>query len=140
MKILLQNSTLTRTQLETLLIDVLAENVAEKRLKYQDKAEMRLSAVTRGAFNRTLRQSRQNIIRSIYTILLLGYLGIFEETSLNPYLEIANKLQGYISAYKDVLTSKSTNGQRLRIINKLREELEGSLEHLSHPKALSGKT
>ncbi|MDH5461375.1 MAG: hypothetical protein OEX09_04035, partial [Candidatus Bathyarchaeota archaeon] len=84
-----KNSHLTKTQLETLLIDILAENATEKALKYQEKAKLRLSTVTRGAFNRTLRQARKNIIRSIYTILLLGYLGVFEDTSLNPYLEIA---------------------------------------------------
>ena len=136
-KILAKNSNLTRTQLETLLIDVLAENLTEKSLKYQEKAKLRLSTVTRGAFNRTLRQARQNIIRSIYTILLLGYLGVFEDTSLNPYLEIANKLRGYISAYKDILRNYGVKDEHLRIMNKLREELEVSLEQLSKPKALS---
>ena len=136
-KILTKNSNLTKTQLETLLIDILAENVAEKSLRYQEKAKMRLSAVTRGAFNRTLRQARQNIIRSIYTILLLGYLGVFEDTSLNPYLEIANKLRGYIGAYKDVLRDHGAKDEQLRIMNKLREEIEVSLEQLSKPKALS---
>jgi len=136
-KILTKNSNLTKTQLETLLIDILAENVAEKSLRYQEKAKLRLSAVTRGAFNRTLRQARQNIIRSIYTILLLGYLGVFEDTSLNPYLEIANKLRGYIGAYKDVLRDHGAKDEQLRIMNKLREEIEVSLEQLSKPKALS---
>ena len=110
------------------------------RLRYQEKAQIRLLAVTRGAFNRTLRQARQNIIKSIYTILLLGYLGIFDDMSLNPYLEIANRLQGYISAYKDVIIRGPTDGQRLRMINKLREELEDSLKHLTNPRALSTAT
>lgn len=138
-RILIKSSHLTKTQLETLLIDILAENIAEKSLRYQEKARLRLSAVTRGAFNRTLRQARQNIIRSIYTVLLLGYLGVFEDTSLNPYLEIANKLQGYVSAYKDILRNKGAKEEHLRIMNKLREELEGSLEQLSKPKAFSTK-
>ena len=136
-RILTKNSNLTKTQLETLLIDILAENIAEKSLRYQEKAKLRLSAVTRGAFNRTLRQARQNIIRSIYTILLLGYLGVFEDTSLNPYLEIANKLRGYISAYKDVLRDHGAKDEYLRIMNELRQEIEVSLEQLSKPKALS---
>ena len=136
-RILTKNSNLTKTQLETLLIDILAENIAEKTLRYQEKAKLRLSAVTRGAFNRTLRQARQNIIQSIYTVLLLGYLGVFEDTSLNPYLEIANKLRGYIGAYKDVLRNYGAKDEHLRIMNKLREELEVSLEQLSKPKALS---
>ena len=138
-RILAKNSSLTKTQLETLLIDVLAENIAEKPFKYQQKAKLRLSAVTRGAFNRTLRQARKNIIRSIYTVLLLGYLGVFEDTSLNPYLEIANKLQTYISAYRDILRNNGAKEEHLRIMNKLREQLEVSLEQLSKPKAFSTK-
>ena len=136
---LAKNSHLTKTQLETLLIDILAENVTEKALKYQEKAKLRLSTVTRGAFNRTLRQARKNIIQSIYTILLLGYLGVFEETSLNPYLEIANKLKIYIASYREILRNKATKDEHLRIMNKLHEELEVSLEQLSKPKALSTK-
>jgi len=135
--ILAKNSHLTKTQLETLLIDVLAENITEKALKYQEKAKLRLLTVTRGAFNRTLRQARKNIIRSIYTILLLGYLGVFEDTSLNPYLEIASKLKTYIASYRQILKDKGPKNEHLRVMSKLHEELEASLEDLSKPKALS---
>jgi len=70
---LLKNSQLTKTQLETLLIDILAEKISGKRIVYEDKAKMRLirSGVSRGAFNRTLAQARINVIRSIYTVILL---------------------------------------------------------------------
>ena len=135
-KIMLKNSNLTKTQLETLLIDVLAENISEKSLKYDQKAKLRLSAVSRGAFNRTLRQARRNIIQSIYTILLLGCLGVFEDTRLDPYLEIANKLQTYMKVYKDVAEKREMN-EYLRIISTLREELEASLEQLSKPRTMS---
>ena len=56
-KILSKNSNLTKTQLETLLIDVLAENIALKPLKYEEKAKLRQTkvAISRGSFNRTLR-------------------------------------------------------------------------------------
>jgi len=103
-KILIKNSHLTKTQLETLLIDVLAENLAGKTLRYEEKAKLRLlrAGISRGAFNRTLKQARRNIIESVYTILLLGYLGVFEDTRLDPYLEAANKLQAYMSAYREV--------------------------------------
>ncbi len=139
-RILTKNSHLTKTQLETLLIDILAENVAEKSLKYQEKAAIRLSEVTRGAFNRTLRQARKNIIRSIYTVLLLGYLGVFEDTSLSPYLEIANKLQAYVDSYREILRNNGAKDEHLRIMSKLREELEVSLEQLSKPREFSTKT
>jgi len=135
-KILAKNSNLTKTQLETLLIDVLAENISEKSLIYDEKARLRFSAVSRGAFNRTLRQAKWNIIQSIYTILLLGYLGVFEDTRLDPYLEIANKLQTYIKAHRDLLGKKATD-EHLRIISTLHEELKASLEQLSKPRTMS---
>jgi len=135
-KILAKNSNLTKTQLETLLIDILAENISGKSLKYDQKAKLRLSAVSRGAFNRTLRQARRNVIQSIYTILLLGYLGVFEDTRLDPYLEIANKLQTYMKAHKDMIRKQEPN-EYLRAINTLREELEASLEQLSKQRNMS---
>jgi len=86
-KILAKNSHLTKIQLETLLIDILSENIAGKQLKYDEKARLRLTKakISRGAFNRTLKQAKENVAKSIYTVLLLGYLGIFESTTLDPY-------------------------------------------------------
>jgi hypothetical protein len=135
-KILAKNSNLTKTQIETILIDILAENISGKSLKYDQKAKLRFSAVSRGAFNRTLKQARRNVIQSIYTILLLGYLGVFEDTSLDPYLEVANKLQTYMKAYRDI-SGKTEIDEHLRIINTLREELEASIEQLSKPRTMS---
>jgi hypothetical protein len=139
-KILSKNSNLTKTQLESLLIDFLATNIAGKTLSNEEKARLRLSKaeISRGAFNRTLKQARKNIIQSMYTILLLGYLGIFNNIRLDPYLEAANKLQGYVSAYKDVLSNNQLAEEQLRIINMLRKELESSFEQLSRTDALSG--
>ena len=133
-KILSNNSHLTRTQLETLLIDILSENISGKTLKYDDKARFRLtkSKISRGAFNRTLRQAKENVTRAIYTVLLLGYLGIFESTTLDPYLEVANKLQDYVEAYREVI-NKNEKGELLKAITMMREQLETSLEQLSNP-------
>ena len=132
-KILAKNSQLTKTQLETLLIDVLAENMAGKQLKYDEKARLRLTKakISRGAFNRTLKQSKENVIKSIYTVLLLGYLGIFESTTLDPYLEIANKLHEYIEAHKDMPQRSEELKDHLKVIEIIREELETSLKRLS---------
>jgi len=136
-KILYKNSQLTKTQLETLLIDVLAENLAGKHLKYDEKAKLRLTKakISRGAFNRTLKQAKENVIKSIYTVLLLGYLGIFESTTLDPYLEIANKLKDYVDAYKDIPETDKAREDHLKVIEIIREELETSLKRLSSPSA-----
>jgi hypothetical protein len=134
-KILAKNSHLTKTQLETLLIDVLSENIAEKPLKYDEKANLRLTKakISRGAFNRTLKQAKENVIKTIYTVLLLGYLGIFESTTLDPYLEIANKLQEYVEVHKKMQNKDEELGNHQKVIKMIREELETSLKRLSNP-------
>jgi hypothetical protein len=137
-KILSKNSNLTKTQLETILIDVLAENISDKSLKYDEKARLRLLAVSRGAFNRSLRQARRNVIQSIYTILLLGYLGILEEISLEPYIEAANKLKTYINTQRK-LAKKTPKEEHIKIVTRLHEELKRSLEELSKPRNIVGK-
>jgi len=135
-KILSKNSNLTKTQLETLLIDVLAENISDRSLKYDEKAKLRIFAVSRGAFNRSLRQARQNVTQSIYTIMLLGYLGILEEISLEPYLEAANKLKTYISTQRE-LAKKRPKEEHIRTVTRLHEELKNSLEELANPRRIS---
>jgi len=134
-KILSNNSHLTTTQLETLLIDVLSENIAGRSLKYDEKARLRLikAKISRGAFNRTLKQAKDNVVRAIYTVLLLGYLGVFESTTLDPYLEIANKLSTYMEAYKNIPNQSEDLNEHLKVIKMIREELETSLTHLSNP-------
>jgi hypothetical protein len=137
-KILSENSNLTKTQLETLLIDVLVENIFDTEINYEKKAGLRVLSVTRGAFNRTLRQARTNIIKSIYTILLLGYLGMFDDCSLYPYLEISNKLQKFMNTYKNDQKGQreKTKIQSFKILHK---ELESVLETLSQPRAMSSR-
>jgi len=132
-KILAKNSNLTSTQLETLLIDVFAEHLASKSLKYEEKAKLRQTkaAISRGAFNRTLKQAKKNIIQSMYTILLLGYLGILEDASLTPYLEAANKLKAYTEAYRNLRGNHQESKEQLQVIYMLREELETMLNQLS---------
>ncbi len=134
-KILAKNSHLTKTQLETLLIDILSENVAGKSLKYDEKAKLRLTKakISRGAFNRTLKQAKENVVKAIYTVLLLGYLGVFESTTLDPYLEIANKLQEYVEAYKKIPDKSEELNDHLKVIEMIKEELESSLKQLSNP-------
>jgi hypothetical protein len=133
--VLSKNSHLTKTQLETLLIDILAESLSGKQLKYDEKARLRLTKakVSRGSFNRTLAQAKENVIRSIYTVLLLGYLGVFEDTTLSPYLEIANKLHTYLEAHKYMPDKGEELNNHLKVIEIIREELETSLKQLSSP-------
>ena len=132
-RILAKNSSLTIIQLETLFIDVLVENLASKQLKYEEKAKMRQTkaGISRGSFNRTLRQAKTNIIRSIYTVLLLGYFGILEDARMTPYIEAANKLKSYAQAYRDILRTPEEAREQLQVMTMLREELEKTLNQLS---------
>jgi len=88
--------------------------------------------VTRGAFNRTLKQARRNVIEAIYTVMLLGYLGLFENTTLTPYLEIANKLQTYLTSFREMTEKRELSTQNVEIIRVLRQEIENSLKELSN--------
>jgi hypothetical protein len=94
-KLLLVNSQLTVTQLETLLAESLS---AESGMKKASRALYRPSGgkLSRGAFNRTLIQAENNVIRSIYTVLLLGYVGLYDSPSLQPFLELSDTIQSYI--------------------------------------------
>jgi hypothetical protein len=138
-KILLKTSNLTKIQLETLLIDISAENYAEKPLNYEEKGKLRLTkvAVSRGSFNRTLAQAKKNMTESIYTILLLGYLGVIQSTSLAPFQEVAEKLQRYTDACKTLSEGPSEDiNVQLRTMNLIREEITLALERLASSKAV----
>ncbi len=130
-----KNSHLTAAQLETLLIDVLASNLSLQPLKYEEKAKLRVmkAAISRGSFNRTLRQAKQNVIKSIYTIILLGYFGILDDPDLAPYIEVANRLKAYTNAYRDLLADDGGRKEQAHFIQILREELQAMFEQLSRP-------
>jgi len=102
-KILSENSSFTKIQLETLLIDIFTEQLVETKLSHGEKTAIRTTdkRISRGSFNRTLQQARKNMIKSIWTILLLGYLKILETPSLSPYLEASNRLEEYLRAYEN---------------------------------------
>lgn len=131
--ILYKNSHITKIQLETLLIDLLSENISGKSLNYEEKARMRLrkSKISRGSFNRTLKQAKNNAVKSIYTILLLGYLGLFESATLRPYLQIANKLSEYMEAYENVPDKEGKSKEQLKVIKTIQKELESTLKKFS---------
>lgn len=94
---LLERSGLTAAQFETLLLDQLGSEMANKRLSREEMTQLRRSSgkISRGAFYRTLQQARSNISESIHTILLLGYSGLLESPSLAPYLEASERLRGF---------------------------------------------
>ncbi|MGP8071154.1 MAG: hypothetical protein ACLP5V_14815 [Candidatus Bathyarchaeia archaeon] len=93
--LLLDSSHLTLPQLETLLADSVSH---EKAIKKDQRRLFRPSEkkISRGSYNRSLIQAQNNVIRSIYTVLLLGYVGLFDTSALQPFIELSDTLQGYI--------------------------------------------
>ena len=98
-KLLLSNSHLSSVQLETLLADSISTE------KFSKKAERRLfrptgKTASRGSYNRTLIQAQNNLIRSIYTVLLMGHVGLFDTPGLQPFLELSDNLRSYVEESK----------------------------------------
>jgi hypothetical protein len=105
---LLQRSNLTKIQFETLLVDQLGHDMANKRLTRSDMAQLRQDQkqISRGSFNRTLRQARENVVEAIHTVLLLGYSGLTESPSIAPFLEASERLKGQTSQLRDAALSE----------------------------------
>ena len=105
---LLQRSNLTKIQFETLLVDQLGHVMANKRLTRSDMAQLRQDQkqISRGSFNRTLRQARENVVEAIHTVLLLGYSGLTQSPSIAPFLEASERLKGQTSQLRDAALSE----------------------------------
>ena len=58
---------------------------------------------------------------------------MFESTTLDPYLEIANKLHEYVEAHQDMPGKEEELKDHLKVIEIIRNELETSLKRLSSP-------
>ena len=111
LKILLQESIFTKAQLETFLIDIIIEDRYGNHIPYQEIAQIRSQkmgtkkGVTRGAFNRTLKQARRNITKCMFTMLLLAYLDLFDYNIFRPFEEAASNLEKYRRT-RDILSKK----------------------------------
>jgi len=134
-EVLLNNSHLTGIQLETLLLDLLSENISGIRLSYEQKSKLRLkdNKISRGSYNRTLKQAKNNITKSINTIILLGYIGIFQTTQLQQYIEISKKMNSYVNQYikfwnKDIVGD--LQDQKIKELLDLKNSLINELKSL----------
>jgi hypothetical protein len=109
-KRLLKDSNLTRIQFETLLINFIFDETAGKNGgTYDKKGRSRMfkesfrawraksypKGVSRGAFRRVLFQACRNVVRSIYTLFLLGYTGVLDTPALHGYIELSDMVAQY---------------------------------------------
>jgi hypothetical protein len=47
-------------------------------------------------------QAQNNIIHSIYTVLLLGYVGLFDTSALQPFVELSDAIHGFVQEARQV--------------------------------------
>jgi hypothetical protein len=93
---ILQNSHLTEVQFATLIIDVLWP--ASQQSLGNEAPRFGRRRVTKGAFNRSLAQARRNVIKSIYTVFLLAYFGLFDSPKLEPFLRLGDEMKSFLDA------------------------------------------
>lgn len=110
---LLSNSQVTPPQLESLLAYSLSSEGGDqkgRRRLYRPSGRN----ISRGAFNRTLIQAQNNVIRSIYTILLMGYVGLFDSTALQPFIELSDTIKSYTEELRERPTDSRTALEQLQ--------------------------
>ena len=129
--VLLKYSNLTPTQYESLIIDFLTINLSDKILTFQNKALLRSKKVSRGSYSRSLSQARSNVISSVYTILLLTYVGIYDTSPFDDYKDLAEKLSEYTSSIKYLEGNELTSYIKL-----IEKELLDGLTELSMNRSL----
>jgi hypothetical protein len=144
-QMLAENSQLSQVQLETLVLDYLLDGFGGKRVDYQTKAALRdqkksrrkHSGVTRGAFNRSLAQARRNVTKSVFTLVLLGYLGLFETPSLMRYQSLAEDIRSYAREYDIVATNnQKPTATHLNTLKQTQNRILQLIEALAQPTAL----
>ena len=106
---LLSRSNLTQAQFETLLVDQLGHDMANKQLTRTEMAQLMRNqkGISRGALNRTLRQARENVSEAIHTILLLGYGGLIDSPALAPFVEASELLKSQMTQLGELTQSDS---------------------------------
>lgn len=129
--LLLKNSNLTKIQFETLIIDLLTDIMSDEKVSFYQKTLFRGKKVSRGSFSRSLSQARKNVISSIFTIVLLSYIGVFKARPFDDYEFLAEKLKEYIS----VLESSELNYSK-QVIRQIEIELITGIRELATPTSI----
>jgi hypothetical protein len=143
-QLLQEHSHLTDVQLETLLIDYLMDGFTGQRLDYQTKALLRqkpgasvvVRGVSRGAFNRSLAQARKNLIRSVFTLVLLGYLGLLETPSLRRYQDMAETIRGYADEHDRAAAGEKPSATHVGALKQVQQRILDLISELARPLAV----
>ncbi|MEM2198647.1 MAG: hypothetical protein QXE49_07565 [Nitrososphaerota archaeon] len=90
LRALFNGSSLTRRQLEALLLEAEDYSIGRRRT-FEEKAK--LMGITRGSYAKILGQALRNITQSLHTLLLLGYMGLLGERRFSWLIEISQALE-----------------------------------------------
>ena len=85
---------LTKTQLETLVIDLIADEI-NPNMGYLERGKVR--GVTKRSFYRTLEQARLNLIRAMFTIMISGVLNIIDSPRLSDFNSLSQNFVDLIN-------------------------------------------
>ncbi|MGQ9720206.1 MAG: hypothetical protein ACUVXA_02660 [Candidatus Jordarchaeum sp.] len=149
---LLSSSNITSIQFETLLINFLLDEGAGKPVKYKIKGFLRAPSkkrrfrgplktkgVTRGAFRRVLGQACANVIKSIYSLVLLGYVGILDSPSLHTYLDMSNIISNYMEQM-ELSYGKDQSQEKKTALKILEKNLLDMIQKYADPFFLAGRS
>jgi hypothetical protein len=128
-KTLLANSHLTHVQFVTFITDLLwaAGETSDDHEKLHRRTGRR--QVSKGAFNRSLAQARRNVIKSVYTIFLLAYFGLFDSPKLEPFLRLGDEMKTFLDARNETRDKHAT--ERDNAMKVLEDALEAAVGDLA---------
>ncbi|MEM2739538.1 MAG: hypothetical protein QXQ29_01895 [Candidatus Bathyarchaeia archaeon] len=124
--LLLERSGITKQQFSALIVDIISENLTDRDLTYEDKAGCMLKPISKGAYNRVLIQARRNITKSFFTILLLSYVGLLEDSQISKLIELGEKLRSIVEMYRRGGVDRSEIG---KAVARLAELIESYTYH-----------
>jgi hypothetical protein len=149
---LLSSSNITPVQFETLMINFLLDEGAGKPVKYKIKgflrapskkgkirAPLKTKGVTRGAFRRVLGQACANLIKAIYSLVLLGYVGILDSPALHPYLDMSNIISNYMEQM-ELSYGKEQSKEKKAALKILEKNLLDMIQKYANPFFLTGRS
>jgi len=129
--LLLKRSNLTKTQFETLMIDLLIDIMSEEKIPFKQKTLFRTKKVSRGSFSRTLGQARGQVISSVFTIILLSYVGVYDIKPFEEYQNLSEKLREYLMTIEQASPTQSKI-----LLRRIEEELVLGIGSLSRPTSM----
>ena len=112
-----EESSLTKTQLDSLL---LAFQYKIEGYSLDEIVKMRDSGpVSKGSYLRTLGQAQSNFRGSLYTLLLVVYLGILDTSTIADFMALSDRL----SSLKDIDIPEDTVNEIRAIIDEIGDRI-----------------